>query len=127
MIAIMALLLVSAGGVAPEPAGGLVATANVVTQRNLLKDWALSRCLARGAPQPFAKDAAVSAAAILERGDYGMEAYEAVEALVGKQLGKRYAGSVPGNYVTLKCIDLYHGAPLDAVVRRQKTTPSPQR
>lgn len=124
MIAVVAMLsLIAAAGQATpnrvEIAGSTVAPRS---QRGLLKDWALARCLARGAPQPFAKDAAVSAAAMLERGDYGMDAYEAVEALVGAQIAKRYAGSMPGEYVTLKCIDLYRGKALDALVARQKPT-----
>ena len=93
------------------------------SQIQTLKDWALARCIARGAPNPFADDAAKSAAALLERGEYGMEVYEAIDRLVGRALAQPYGGSVPGKYVTLKCIDLYHSMALDRVVRRPEATP----
>ena len=94
-----------------------------VVQGETLRDWALARCIARGGSGPFARDAAASAAALLERGDYGIETYEAIEALVGRALAQRRGGSVPSGYVTLKCIDLYHSAALQQLIRRQKATP----
>ncbi len=125
MILALAMLAILAGGEPAKPHTSTITapTAALRAQRDLLKDWALARCLARGATQPFAKDAAVSAAAVLERGEYGMDAYDAVETMVGAQLAKRYGGSVPGDYVTLKCIDLYHSAALNSLVMRQKVTP----
>lgn len=92
-------------------------------QVETLKDWALARCIARGGSGPFAKDAAASAAALLERGDYGIKTYEAIEALIGRALAIRRGGSVPSRYVTLTCIDLYKGPELDRLVNRQRATP----
>lgn len=93
-------------------------------QRMLLKDWALARCMGRGlGPGKIRDDAYASASALLERGDYDVEIYNQLDKLVDVQLAKRYGGSNPGDFVTLKCLDLYHGATLDQAIRRFKATP----
>ena len=123
MIALLIAATLAGGQAKTDAARRQPAPSPSRPQTETLRDWALARCLARGANGAFARDAAVSAAALLERGDYGIEAYEPIEALVGRQLAKRYGGSVPGDYVTLKCLDLYHGAALDRLVRAAKATP----
>lgn len=88
------------------------------TQRRLLKNWTLCRCLARASGDPINSDAARSAAAYLETSTAGIDVYERLEALGEAHLARPSSGSVKGSYDTIKCIDLYHGAELDAAVRQ---------
>ena len=91
------------------------------SQRALLKNWALSRCLAKAYASDEAKDDAnKSAAAYLEFGKAPIENYAAIDTLVDAQLAQTYDGSVKGPYNTLKCIDLYNGPALDKLVRGLK-------
>lgn len=119
----LSLLMLLGSLPGPAPAAG-PARATAAAQRALLKDWALARCIGRGlGPGKAQDDAYASAAALLERGDYGVEIYNRVDALVDTQLARRYGGSVPGDYVTLKCLDLHRGAVLDRAVARFRPTP----
>jgi hypothetical protein len=87
-------------------------------EAGILKDWALSRCLAKAAKdENFGNDAAKTAAAFLERGTAEMTTYEKVETLIDTFLARRYSGSVKGEYKTMKCIDLYHSRDLDDSIR----------
>lgn len=93
-------------------------------QRALLKDWTLSRCIGRGlGPGRTRDDAYASAAALLERGAYEIDAYNRLDAIIDAQLAKRYGGSVPADFVMLKCLDLYHSPALDRQVRGFRATP----
>jgi hypothetical protein len=88
------------------------------TQAAVLKKWALSRCLAKaGVDSPAGDDAAKTAAAYLEMGNAGIDAYEKLDALAGKYLEREYTGSVKSNYNTMKCLDLYDSAELDRLAR----------
>ena len=83
------------------------------TEATLLRDWALSRCIAKAAKDsPMAGDAARTAAVFLERGSSEITKYEELEKLVDRFLAREYSGSVPGSYDTLKCIDMYHSREL---------------
>lgn len=94
------------------------------TQRAMLKDWVLARCIGKGlGPGATRTDAYSSAAALLERGDYDVEVYNRLDTLVDRQLAKKYGGSVPGDYVTLKCLDLHRGVALDRMVAKARATP----
>jgi len=85
----------------------------------VLKNWALSRCLAHAFEgDPAGQDAAVSAAAYLEQGDSPIEAYEDLEKLAKSFAAKPYNGSVPGEYKTMKCIDLYVSPDLNAAIEK---------
>lgn len=82
-----------------------------------LKNWALSRCLAKAYPgERAADDAAKSAAAYLEMSSAGIELYERIDELVQTYLTRTYSGSVKSNYNTMKCIDLFHGEDLAALI-----------
>ena len=118
------LLLATTGAVSASPSGGAV-RASPNQQRRIFKDWTFARCLtkAAGLHTPAGEDAANSAAALLERGRYGIEAYAAAERLVDRQLAKHYGGSTGGSYTTLKCIDLFHSAELDALVQARTFHP----
>ena len=88
------------------------------TEENLLKDWALSRCLSYSFKnQPAGEDAAVTASALLQRADSGMGVYEKLGQLAASYAARKYSGSVPGDYHVLKCIDLFHSTDLAHAVR----------
>lgn len=88
-------------------------------QKTLLKNWALSRCLAQVHEDAGTRaDAQATAAAYLEFGRQPIEAYEAIGKLVDAFAARRY-GSVSGSDLrTMKCIDLFHSPELEAVSAR---------
>ncbi len=91
----------------------------VPTQPELLKDWAAARCIARGVgfDTEGGADASRSAAALLERGDYGADVYETLDRMAARRLTRPQSGSSGGRYVTLTCFDWRRSAELDRVVR----------
>jgi Type VI secretion system (T6SS), amidase immunity protein len=109
------LVLVLTQSIACAGGSGVAAHA---TQAAVLKKWALSRCLAKaGGDTPAGDDAAKTAAAYLEMGGAGIEAYEKLDALAGRYLEREYSGSVRSNYSTMKCLDLYESDELDRLTR----------
>jgi hypothetical protein len=91
--------------------------ANPPGQEQPLKNWALSRCLAKANPNEHGgDDAARSAAAYLEMSQVGVEVYEKLDGLVDTFLKRTYTGSVKSDYNTMKCIDLYQSKDLQAFV-----------
>jgi hypothetical protein len=105
-------------------APGATAKVDVAGQRALLKDWTLTRCVGRGlGPGKAQEDAFASASALLERGQYDIAVYNRLDTLVDAQLARKYGGSVPGEFVMLKCLDLYHGAALARAVAGARLTP----
>jgi len=84
------------------------------SQKTLLKNWALSRCLGQVYGHGKAtQDANASASAYLEFGRQPIEAYDAIAVLIRKYAHRRYAGSVHSDFNTMKCIDLFHSKELD--------------
>jgi hypothetical protein len=82
-------------------------------QAELLRKWALCRCLAKSAVSKEAgEDATKSAAAYLEAGTASIEIYESLEQLVDVRLQEKRSGSVNAAYNTMKCIDLYRSKEL---------------
>ena len=89
------------------------------SQKTLLKNWALSRCLAQVAADSAAKDDAnATAGAYLEFGKQPLEAYEELGRLVDEYAGRTYHGSVESSFNTMKCIDLFHSRELDRLTVR---------
>lgn len=89
------------------------------SQKDLLKNWALSRCLASVYADPAVKgDANATASAYLEFGHQPMAAYEALDALAGSYARRKLTGSVPSHFNTMKCIDLYNSRELDALAAK---------
>ena len=87
------------------------------SQRELLKNWALSACLATIAKSPADRDDAnATASAYLEFGDQPIEAYQALGKLVERYAGRTYSGSIASEFNTMKCIDLYHSDALESLV-----------
>lgn len=84
------------------------------SQKQLLKNWALSRCLAQAYTDKSTKDDAnATASAYLEYGKQPIEVYTELDALVGKYSQRHYSGSVDSSFNTMKCIDLFNSKELD--------------
>lgn len=89
------------------------------SQRDLLKNWAFSACLAAVSKDAGTKaDANATAGAYLEFGRQGIEAYNELHKLVETYAARRYEGSTGAEYNTMKCIDLLHSAELDRLATR---------
>ena len=114
-LAILSLTTVAAG---PEKPYSLALT-DTYSQRELLKNWALSVCIAAIAKDAQAReDANATASAYLEFGHQPIEAYDALRNLVDKWVAKRYSGSIPSEWNTMKCIDMYHSRELNQLVAK---------
>jgi len=112
-------LLLSSCATAEEAAAQEASTHTPSSSRKalLLKDWALSRCLARVYKDGAAKeDAKATASAYLERGRQPIEAYEAIDRLI-EQYANR-TGAVKSSFNTMKCIDLFHSAELERLASK---------
>ena len=89
------------------------------SQKNLLKNWALSACLATIAKdEQSKKDASITASAYMEFGHQPIEIYHKIGELVEQYAARKYSGSVPSEYNTMKCIDLFHSKELDEMTSR---------
>lgn len=107
------------GSIAMMPLGHAQALASKYSQKVLLKNWALSRCLSEVYTDEKTKeDANATAGAYLEFGRQNIEAYEALNELVVKYAKRKYTGSVPSDFNTMKCIDLYHSSELETLAAR---------
>jgi hypothetical protein len=85
-------------------------------EADVLKNWALCRCIGKAAHnEPFGDDASKSAAAYLEQGSGKIETYQRIDALVDSYLARKYTGSVPSSYQMMKCIDLFRSRELERV------------
>lgn len=99
-----------------QPVHGQEYPASKYSQKTLLKNWALSRCLGKVyVDGKSAEDANASASAYLEFGRQPIQVYEAVSVIVNKYVNKKYAGSLPSEFNTMKCIDLFHSKELDVL------------
>jgi len=89
------------------------------SQKTLLKNWALSVCLARVAQSEADRaDANAAAGGYLEFGRQPIEAYTPLRELALRYAQKHYEGSIPSDFNTMKCIDLFHSKELDALSTR---------
>jgi hypothetical protein len=89
------------------------------SQKDLLKNWALSTCLATVATDPALRaDANATASAYMEFGHQAPEAYAALRELAENYAARRYSGSVEGRFDTMKCIDLFHSRELNSLATR---------
>jgi hypothetical protein len=98
-------------------------TANY-SQKTLLKNWALSVCLAKVAKNTELKeDANATASAYMEFGKQPIEAYDALRALAERYSQRKYSGAVQSEFNTMKCIDLLHSKELEALAAKWATAP----
>ncbi|WP_431046713.1 T6SS amidase immunity protein Tai4 family protein [Roseateles sp. L2-2] len=89
------------------------------SQRTLLKNWAVSVCLASAAKTQEAKeDANATASAYMEFGKQPIEAYEPLRELADSYSKRVYGGAVQSDFNTMKCIDLMHGKELEVLATR---------
>jgi hypothetical protein len=89
------------------------------SQKTLLKNWALSICLAQiNQDERMSKDAASTAGAYLEFGRQDLSVYEEIRTVVAKYVSLQYGGSVPSQFNTMKCIDLFHSSELDRLTTK---------
>jgi len=101
----------------PAPAGGPMTAS--YSQKDLLKNWALSACLATVATDPAQRaDADATASAYMEFGRQTPEAYAALRELAAQYAARHYGGSVEGRFDTMKCIDLFHSRELNSLATR---------
>lgn len=88
-------------------------------QKMLMKNWALSACIARMAKDEGTRnDASSTASAFLENSQQDLEDFEQLGKLVDEYLALQYGGSVKSEYNTMKCIDLFHSRKLDQLASR---------
>ncbi len=89
------------------------------SQKQLLKNWALSICFYGITKDQATKDDASStASAYIEFGHQQMQVYHELGKLVKEFIAKKYDGSIPSDFNTMKCIDLYHSKELDQLVNK---------
>lgn len=113
------LAVASANAGVGDPAGYSEPVTQKYSQKALLKNWAMSVCLAQVAKDAGARaDANATAGAYLEFGHQPVEAYDQLRVLVDEYAGRKYAGSVESEYNTMKCIDLFNSKKLDVLVTR---------
>lgn len=89
------------------------------SQKTLLKNWALSVCLATVFKDTHTReDANATASAYLEFGRQPIEAYDALRKLAEQYANRRYAGSIKSDFNTMKCVDLFHSKELDSLTSK---------
>lgn len=89
------------------------------SQRVLLKNWAFSVCLAKVAKTQDAKDDANAAAsAYMEFGKLPIGSYEPLRELADRYGKRVYGGATPGEFNTMKCIDMMHSRELEALTSK---------
>ncbi len=117
-----AMLLSSVALARPAPADAERPNANATAsypQKTLLKNWAVSVCLAKVAKTQEAKDDAnATASAYMEFGKLPIEDYEPLRELADRYSKRTYGGAVQSEFNTMKCIDLMHSKELDALTAR---------
>ena len=90
--------------------------------RTLLKNWAMSICLANIAKgTAIGTDAGKTANGFAEYGVLSIEERDEMLPLIKKYIAQKYGGRTeigeePSDFNTMKCIDLFHSAELDALV-----------
>lgn len=103
----------SAQAQAGEPVKYTQSMTDKFSQKTLLKNWALSVCLARVSKDESTRDDAnATASAYLEFGRQPIEAYDALRELVERYANRKYGGSIQSEFNTMKCIDLFHSKEL---------------
>ena len=97
--------------------------------KDMLKNWALSRCIGAITKDKATRDDAyATAGAYFEFAVYPLETFHELDGVVNKYVLKKYSGLMPSEFNTMKCIDMYHGKELESVVTEWTTlSPSQQR
>lgn len=108
---------------AQPPSGKPTVSATAsLSQKTLLKNWAVSVCLAKVAKTPEAKeDANATASAYMEFGKQPIEAHEPLRELADAYSKRVYGGAVQSEFNTMKCLDLMHSKELETIAARLAT------
>lgn len=116
----IAILLLTLAAIAtPNIQAQQLPQTSTYSQKTLLKNWALSICLAQVTQdERTAKDAGSTASAYMEFGKQDLVVYDELRTLVTKYVARRYSGSVPSEFNTMKCIDLFHSKELDRLTTK---------
>lgn len=92
---------------------------NTYSDQVLLKNYALTKCLAQASgAADFKKDADATAAGYLEFGHVDFQAYEDAIALGHTFVAKDYPSKSGQSLNVMKCVDLFHSNELDRLVRK---------
>jgi Type VI secretion system (T6SS), amidase immunity protein len=114
-VATMALLLARAA-VPPDSSKPEVPK---YSQVELLRNYAMARCLSQAFPgSALEPDATASAAGYLERGSVNADAYIEIAKLADTFLARKYPSQSAQPLQTMKCIDLFQSKDLNLVVKR---------
>ncbi|MBS0352019.1 MAG: hypothetical protein JSR33_12735 [Proteobacteria bacterium] len=90
------------------------------TQKEILKNWTLSRCLGKVYNNPMIKnDANSTASAFLEFSKQPIETFYALDSLAEKYTKLKYTGEIHSNFNTMKCIDLFYSQELSNTIDQQ--------
>ena len=90
-------------------------------QKEIFKNWVLSRCLSYTFTDKSQKqDALNTASAYLEESKLSVEQLLSSEPLIKKYLSIIYQGSIKGTFNTKKCIDLFNSKELDDLYKNIK-------
>lgn len=116
----IAILLLTLASIAtPNIQAQQLPQTSTYSQKTLLKNWALSICLAQVTQdERTTKDAGSTASAYMEFGKQDLVVYDELRTLVTKYVARRYSGSVPSEFNTMKCIDLFHSKELDRLTTK---------
>jgi len=89
------------------------------SQTELLKNWALTPCLANiMTDEKDKKDALKSASAYFEFSRLPVEDFVQLRELALDYAGRKYGGSIPGDFNTMKCVDLFYSDDLNNLVAK---------
>ena len=92
----------------------------ITTQRLLLKNYALCKCLLNKFPQDSLQNDG-TLEGYLELGQYGNLAYETVDSFVKNEASQKYASKYKKNLYIMRCIDIYNSKSLDSLIRSLDT------
>lgn len=117
-IAAMGFIMLALGSHTYAQPGESVKSSQSMTekysQKTLLKNWALSVCLATISKDANTRaDANATASAYLEFGRQPIETYNALRELAEQYANRKYGGSIKSEFNTMKCIDLFHSKELE--------------
>jgi hypothetical protein len=105
--------------VGPTGAGDTAPPGVRYSDAELLRNWALARCLSKAFPgSPLEPDAAAAGAGYVEWGSVEADAYTEIATLADRFLSRTYGSQSGQPLQTMKCIDLFHSAELDRIVKR---------
>ncbi len=81
--------------------------------------YAVAYCLSKSYPDSeFSADAGYISGAYLQKGDYGIDTYEAIRDFVDSYRSQPLPSKHDKNLNIMQCIDLYESAPLKELIKK---------